>query len=393
MLTGMTRVLPSPFGTAAASSAVPSSPEPAVSDMAWDRFVAAQPAGDRVQASAWARAKRAGGFLTEAVACRGPDGGIAGGALLVMKRIGRLGAVGYVARGPLLAPGGGVEAGRVLAEIERAARRHRVRYLIVQPPRCDDGATAAAMTAALAARGYLPGAVDVAPSATMLIDLAPGADGLLARMGSSMRRNVRVSQRTGLVLREAGRDDIPTFQALHAGTARRQGFTPLPVPYMLEQWDALAPENRMRLFLAEHEGRPLAGIWITMFGDTVTFRLLGWNGEENARRPNVACHWHALSWAVANGYRRCDLGGMDREVAELLVAGEEPPDWFHDTAGSFKLRLGGMPVLLPGAYQKVLNPVARLALRPFLANPRVRQQELARAARLRGGRQGCMERA
>ena len=76
----------------------------------WDGFVAATPGGDLVQTTAWAESKRAIGFETLPVTTRS-GAALIGGAQIVVKRFGSLGALAYVARGPLLAPGQGDRLG------------------------------------------------------------------------------------------------------------------------------------------------------------------------------------------------------------------------------------------------------------------------------------------
>jgi FemAB family len=97
----------------------------------WDRFVMRVPGGDLVQTEVWAQAKRLLGLETCRVVLREGDR-ITGGAQIVLKRFGQLGAVGYVARGPLTAGDRPPDVGRVMEQVERAARARRVRHLIVQ---------------------------------------------------------------------------------------------------------------------------------------------------------------------------------------------------------------------------------------------------------------------
>lgn len=344
----------------------------------WDAFVAAQGAGDLVQSMAWGRAKQATGFEV-ALAASFRDGGIEGGALLIMKRFGPLGAVGYVARGPLVV---GQEPGRiarVLDEVERVAREHRVRHLVVQPPGGGE-----AIAAALAARGYSEDAPDVCPCATIVLDLAPDPGAILAGMSTSRRRNVRHALRRGVTVRQGGYEDLDCFHALHVATARRQGFAPLSRAYLEAQWEALRPRGALELFMAELDGRPIAGIWNTVFGDTMTYRIPAWSGEEAAVQPNVACHWHAIQRAKERGCRRYDLGGLGAH-APAIRKGEIGLEDLKQTAVAFKAGFGGRLVLLPRAWQLTFNPLARQLFRA--ARSHIAGTALGRALvhRLRNG--------
>jgi lipid II:glycine glycyltransferase (peptidoglycan interpeptide bridge formation enzyme) len=332
----------------------------------WDAFVEAVPGGDVVQTAAWAETKKALGFEACLVLVR--DGGaLVGGGHIIIKRFGPLGGVGYVARGPLMAGVFSSRIAEVLDKIERVARARRVRHLIVQPPEGGDE-----IAALLAARGYTPDAPDVAPSATMRIDLSQDLDRVLAAMSSSTRRQIRRSQKLGVEVRTGGRHEVELFHALYAATARRQRFEPLSLAYLRKQWDVLAPDELVQMFFASHEGRVLAAVWLTAFRDTVTNRLAGWTGEARQLQPNVACCWGAMQWAKEQGYRRFDFSGIPRADAELMIRGEPLPEAFQRSPGAFKREFGASPVLLPSASQFTFNPVARFFVRsvcPLLLRP------------------------
>ncbi|HMR31262.1 MAG TPA: peptidoglycan bridge formation glycyltransferase FemA/FemB family protein [Amaricoccus sp.] len=327
----------------------------------WDHFVASV-AGDVTQTTAWGRSKQATGSSVVMAISRA-ESGIRGGALILIKRLARFVAVGYVARGPLLLPSAtGTDVVAVLDEIERQARRRGLLHLVIQPPLGGD-----AIAAELAARGYSSDAPEVSPGATLLIDLTQGADAVLAGMSPSRRRNVRQATQGGLDVGSGDRDDIERFQSLHASSAGRQGFQPLPTSYLFAQWDALRPASAVELVTASLAGRTIAGIWLTVCHGTVTYRLPGWSGEAARLQPNVACHWYAIRQAIGRGDHSYDLGGIDRSLAAAILHGEPGPPHGPQTPAAFKLGFGGDPVLLPRAFQRTLNPLARPLVRAVLA--------------------------
>jgi lipid II:glycine glycyltransferase (peptidoglycan interpeptide bridge formation enzyme) len=322
----------------------------------WDQFVTQTPGGDIVQTTAWAQGKRALGFETDQVNVR-RHGEIVGGALIVVKRLRPFGRVAYVARGPLVSPDCPEEAARVLDAVERIARARRIHHLIVQPPEGGD-----AVVAELASRGYAPNAPSVAPTATLRLDLAPSLDQILSHMSARRRTQIRRSERQGVQIRLGSRDDLDLFCRLHQGTAQRQGFAALSRSYLRHQWDALSGTGSVQLILAYHDDRPLAAIWLTAFGDTVTYRLPGWSGEGKDHHPNVACHWGAIRWAKEHGYRWYDLGGIELSYALLLAAGRLVPEAMLRSHANFKTKFGASVVLLPTASQLTFNPLARVVV-------------------------------
>jgi lipid II:glycine glycyltransferase (peptidoglycan interpeptide bridge formation enzyme) len=323
----------------------------------WDRFVAAMPGGDLVQTSVWAKAKCLLGLETCRFLLRNRDR-IIGGAQIVLKRFGPLGAVGYIARGPLIANHRVADVGLLVDYIEREARARCIRHLIVQPPRGGES-----MIAELERRGYAPDAPAVAPAATLQIDLTRSVDQVLASFSGNRRTQLRRSQREGVEIRTGNRSDLDAFVALHRATARRQRFQAMSDAYLRHHWDMLHTRGAVQLFLACHRGQPLAGKLVTLFRDTVSSRLNGWTGDHPKLHAALACHWGTMVWAKAQGFRYYDLGGIDRRYAELLSAGQPIPEAMLRSADGFKASLGAEPVLFPGAWHFTFVPLGHLAAR------------------------------
>lgn len=368
-------VLAQTLDATAAGAALPQRGDPAP-PASWDAFVASAPGGDLIQSTGWAAAKHPLGFEAHRMMVRDDDGRIVGGAQLLLRRLGPIGAVGYIARGPLLLAGADDRSAPVLAEIERAARRLAVRHLIVQPP-----AGGGAMVEALAARGYTADALEVAPGATLMLDLTADAGRLLADMSSSARRSIRQAERRGVVVRYGGEADLPDFLRLHAATAARRGFAPMSMAYLRHHWRALHARDGVRLIFACHEGTAFAAVWLTAFADTVTARLSGWTGEWPHLHGSAACEWEAIRWAKQAGYRLYDFGGVDRAFAQAMLAGEPLPETMLRSPSGYKASFGGRAELYPGAWQRTPNPFVRPVVRAVMAG-------LGHSQRLRG----CVER-
>jgi peptidoglycan pentaglycine glycine transferase (the first glycine) len=339
---------------------------------AWDAFVEATPGGDVVQTSAWARSKRAIGLGTRLVVVRDGGGEIAGGALILLKRVAPGLCAGSVARGPLLRDAS-VDAAHIVDRVLSEARGAGVRFLIAQPPEgCGP------LERALVARGFDTGCPGVAPEATIRLDLRRTDAELMADMTPMRRRNLR--KRDSASLEIAQEADVDLFQRLHAGTAARQGFGPLDVATLRAQWAELAPSGGCAILIARHRGVPVSGIWLTMFAGVTTFRIAGWDVDAAARagapkHANEALHWAAIRWARASGAHTHDFGGLDRQAAEAIVAEGTPPDGFSRTAGFFKYGFGGSTVLLPVARWRVIGregPLVRPLVRRMLASDRAR---------------------
>jgi lipid II:glycine glycyltransferase (peptidoglycan interpeptide bridge formation enzyme) len=342
----------------------------------WDTFVG-DSGGDLVQTTMWGMSKRALGQDVVLVEARRRTGDLIGGALLIARRIGPGLRVGYVARGPVVAAGQGQITRIILEAVLSAARERRLAALIVQPETTD-------LEEEFRSRGFLPGAPTVAADASVRIDLTRSDESLLEAMSSSRRRDIRKSSREPIDIIES--DDIEAFHTLHKRTADRRGFPPLSLAYLRAQWNALAASGAVRLMLAMHNGRPVAAKWLTRFGGVVTSRLAGWDAAASGKlHVNVALHWAAMQRARAAGATSYDFGGLERSLAEAVLAGATLPEDVHRTPQFFKLQFGAAPILHPQARFVILNPAVHFLFGRVVALL-LRSRVAARAAkRFRNG--------
>lgn len=327
----------------------------------WDTFVASMSGDVLAQTTAWAETK-APGQQHETIGLYDGDR-LIGGCVLLLRPLGPL-MVAYAPRGPLLSPGYEWAAPRLVAELERCRATWRPSALIVQPTRLD-----AQVAEALRGAGFTAAPLDIAPAASVEIDLTPEPDDILGRMRSSRRRNIRKAERFGVEVRRGDRADLAIFQQLHASTADRQGFPALTLDYLERQWEVLGPSGVMRVYLAHVGGEPLAAATVTAFGDRMVFKLAGLSEDPEARRVRASdsLHWRVLCAARDDGFSIYDLGGFDREAAVVIEQGGEPPDELRSTASQFKLGFGGRVVTRPQAQWRLGPGPVRFGQRPLVA--------------------------
>ena len=170
-----------------------------------------------------------------------------------------------------------------------------------------------------------------------------------------------------LCIREATDDgDLDAFYGLYAASAERQGFVAVSPGYVRAQWDVLSPRRLVRLFVAEIDGTAVAAEIATFFGDDVTPRLKGWAGDDRKLRAPELLEWWLVLHAKAEGFRRFDQGGVNRDYAVGVL--RDAPGAVaalkaaHPTS-YFKHSFGGRVELLPQPYLYVFNPAARAVAR------------------------------
>ena len=319
----------------------------ATTDPEWDRFLSLAPGGHHLQSSLWGQVKSMLGWRVVRVMVT-RDGRLHGGAQLLLRTAPALGAVGYVARGPVLASPDPGARDVVLGALERVRRRLRVRYIVVQPP-----AAQQAIVRDLQTRGYREAGrlVEPHPRCTVVVDLSGDEDRLLAAMKSKTRYNIGLAQRKGVTVRKGGPSDIAVFHRLLTLTGERQRFAVPSQEYFGDLMRIMAPGGHAQLFLAEVHDEPVSAVLVIAFGDTVSYKRGAWSGDQGQRHPNELLHWTAMRWAKQQGYRYYDFEGIDNAW----------PSGGTRSVSSFKLGFGGDVVQSPGPYELVTNPMLRRA--------------------------------
>ncbi|MCX7775212.1 MAG: peptidoglycan bridge formation glycyltransferase FemA/FemB family protein [Spirochaetaceae bacterium] len=203
--------------------------------------------------------------------------------------------------------------------------------------------------------GLQPGIAVQVPD-TVILDLAPEESALLAGMKPKWRYNIRLAEKKGVQVEEAGKQDLATFMSLYRETAARDRIAIHPASYYEKLFDTVyevanlmrqkgIPEHalpRISLLLAKHEGRALAGIIVFFFGKEAVYLYGASSSEKRNLMPAYALQWHAIRLARSMGCAYYDFFGI-------------PPngdDQNHPMAGlyRFKTGFGGTIVRRMGAW-------------------------------------------
>lgn len=321
----------------------------------WDGFLAEVPGGHHVQSSLWARVKATLRWrAVRVIVSRGEA--IVGGAQVLMRSHPFFRAVGYVARVPVLALEDLAVCTRVLDALDEIAEQYRLAHFTIQPPDNDHS-----LVPSLLDRGFRASPQEVAPIATVQIDLRREPDELMARMKRKHRRYIRHGIHEGITTRMGDEQDLDAFHRLLSTTGRRQGFTPFSLRYFAEMWAILAPRGHVHLILAEHGGEPVSAQLLVNFGGTVTTKQAGWSGRHARLGPNYVMEWRAIEWARAAGCQCYDLEGIRPRAAECILRGESLPAATRKSADYHKLGFGGDVVVFPLPHVRIPSRILRLA--------------------------------
>ena len=198
----------------------------------------------------------------------------------------------------------------------------------------------------------------VQPIRSIVLDLTPTEDALLAGMKEKWRYNLRLAKRKGVTVRAAETvEDVETWYALLRTTGERDHFGIHTIDYYLKAWHVFVPRQQACLFLAEYDGRLLAGIFVAMLSRQAVYLYGASSNECRNLMPNYLLQWEAICWAKRQGAVQYDFWGIpETESAEEAMAG----------VYRFKRGWGGKTMRFVGCYEYIYRPLAMRVARKFL---------------------------
>jgi len=313
------------------------------SPAAWDEFVEASPHGHLLQSWAWGEFKGRFGWRPLRLAVS-EGGRLVGVGQALVRRL-PYRNLAYVPRGPVFDPEG--PAGDVLLQaLHEAARRSGAMALKVEPP-WPDGPDAGGWWRA---RRFVPTAQTIQPRRTIVVDLRPEEEAILAQMKPKWRYNVRLAARKDVTVRQGTAADLPAFYALLQETGRRDGFAVHSPAYYEAAYSLFSPSGRVAFLLAEYQGQVLGGLMAFAFGQQAIYMYGASSNRERQRMPNHLLQWEAMRWAKARGCTGYDLWG----IPDLAP---DSPSAALGGVERFKAGFGGQAVRYAGAFDYVYSPL------------------------------------
>ena len=137
---------------------------------------------------------------------------------------------------------------------------------------------------------------------------------LLASFHQKTRYNIRVALKKGVEVRICGKEMVPDFARIMLETGVRDGFATRPPEYFAAMLDNLG--EHARLYMAFHEGQPIAGTLAIHYGDKVWYLYGASSNEHRNLMPNYLLQWNMIQWAVETGSRVYDFRGVSGDLSE-----------------------------------------------------------------------------
>lgn len=300
------------------------------SENLWDKFVLSHPLGTMSQTSSWGRFQEKiptrGKYWIVALKNRNK---IVGGTIIIRHGLSKGNSWLYSGRGPLLdykSKHFKKNIQILLKEIKKIAKSENSIFLRMDPP----------LENKLYKKWpklnwFFTSHLGFQPEDTLVLDLTKSEEEILAQMKPKGRYNIRLAEKKGVTIRESDptksvqfKADLETFhKILHETTMRDKfyGHRKSVYKYMIEillppklEKDILKVPYT-KLYLAEYEGKIIAGIIATFYKDTATYYYgASSDSARNVMAPYLI-QWTVAKEAKAKGFKIYDFLGISPENA------------------------------------------------------------------------------
>ncbi|GJQ53128.1 MAG: hypothetical protein HKUEN02_19750 [Anaerolineaceae bacterium] len=273
----------------------------------------------------------------------------------------------YSPKGPLLDWTNESLRKRVLDDLQSFAKKQGAIFLKCDPdivlgtgvPQSADDAedkNGSAVTPELKRRGWGYSSDQIQFKNTVVIDLHPTEDELLARMKQKTRYNIRLAEKKGVSLRVGKLGDLPILYKMYAETSVRDGFVIRGEEYYQTVWETFMQANVETLkrsnvpacepLIAEVNSEPVAAIFVFYFAGRAYYVYGMSRDVHREKMPTYLLQWEAMKRAKARGCTAYDLWGAPE------VFDESDSMW---GVYRFKEGLGGKVVRTLGAWDFAPN--------------------------------------
>ena len=312
----------------------------------YENFVQSHPKGNFAQSSLWGKQKPL--WVWKAIAVRGEDGKIKGTLAVMIRKMPLVGkTLMYACRGPVCDLDDRDTFAQLLEGAKALAKEYKS-YVIKMDPDVPSSNTAFADMLRSFGFQCKEGGKNfeaIQPKYVFRLNVeGKTAEEVQAGFHQKWRYNIRVAQKKGVEVKICGKEMVPAFADLMLTTGVRDGFVTRQPEYFSAMLDDLG--EHCRLYMAFHEGQPIAGTLAIHYGDKVWYLYGASSNEHRNLMPNYLLQWNMIQWAIETGCRIYDFRGVPGRVGE-----DHPLYGLY----KFKLGFGGDYVEFVGEMDMVLN--------------------------------------
>ena len=312
----------------------------------WDSFVASHPQGHILKTPAWADLKCAFGWTAARIGIKEKGNVVAGAQILFRTLPLGIATIAYIPKAPIANWENEALVKFLFENIDQVCRDRNAIFVKIEP--------------LITSNFQLPTSnfqksKPIQPQRTLVIDLRPSEEEILAAMKQKTRYNIRLAEKKGVAVNPS--DDLDTFNRLMQITGERDQFGVHSSAYYRKAYELFRPLNRAQIFTAYYNDQPLATLMLFILGERAWYFYGGSSNEERNRMPTYLLQWEAMRWAKARGATHYDLWGVPDEDEATLEANFESRDDGLWGVYRFKRGFGGKLIREPDAIDRVYSPM------------------------------------
>ena len=312
----------------------------------YEAFLENHPKGHFAQSALWAKQKPA--WEWKALICRDEQGKIKGAVAFLIRKMPFIGRkMMYACRGPVCDLDDRATFGELMAAAKKLAKEEKAYVIKIDPDVPSDNTEFIQM---LEENGFRTREMGknfeaIQPRYVFRLYLKGRTEEeIQADFHQKWRYNIRVAVKKGVEVRLCGKEMVPDFARIMIETGLRDNFATRPPEYFSAMLDNLG--DKCRLYMAFHEGQPIAGTLAILYGDKVWYLYGASSNEHRNLMPNYLLQWNMMQWAIENNCRVYDFRGVSGDISE-----DNP----HYGLYRFKKGFGGDFTEFVGEYDYIQN--------------------------------------
>lgn len=211
-----------------------------------------------------------------------------------------------------------------------------------------DGSAQSRSAAELLSKYCSVSASDVFSQYSILLDITPSEDDILANMHTKTRYNVKYAQRKGVtVTRAKNQEDFDDFFALFKENAERDKYYIRPKAYYQLIWDKLHPTGICEIITTRYQNIPLASWMFFIYSNVLYYPYGGSSDKYKNVQASSLVAWEGIKLGKERGCHTFDMWGAAKDL------NDKENSWWGFS--NFKIKFGGKYVEYLDSYDFVIN--------------------------------------
>lgn len=314
-----------------------------------DSFTAAHPNGHFLQTSLWGKVKNDWKWF--GVICRNDSGEITGTLGVLLRKISGLPYhMMYAPRGPVCDFDDGETFAALIAAAKEEGKKYNAYELKIDKdvPANNEEYKSIAVSNGFRLKERTINFEDFQCRYVIRIHInGRSEDEVFASFHSDHRRKIRIALKNNVEIKIHGSEKADVFYSLMKETCERDGFELRSAAYFARILDCFG--DKARLYMAYHDGKPIAGAISVLWGDKVWYFYGASSNSDRKVMPNYLLQWEMIKWAIDSGCRIYDFRGVAGVIDE-----SNPLFGLY----RFKHRFGGDYVEFMGEMDLIIKPAA-----------------------------------